>query len=99
MIAFVLLAVWPVMYAARYFGAHRTTFGWCLIAVFVTGLIQPGIEQILPSPWVNIPLGIAANGFLYSIILVSDIKAGIKTAVVSVLIVLLFTLLVSIVLT
>jgi len=87
------------LYTARYFGAKKTTFGWCFLAIFTTGIIQSGIDQIFPNVWVNFLLGLIASGLLYAVILDTDVKTGFKIALVSTIIVVLVILLASTIIT
>lgn len=62
----IAFAVLPVMFAARFVGAGRTTFGWVLLAVVVQGVVSGLLNGLVTnflvtSPGMAGPLGASSS--------------------------------------
>lgn len=68
----VVVAVYPVMFAARMLGAKSTTFGIALVAVIVSALVQGLAQYFLGAEL----LGYAASFVLSGLVFASVLSTG-----------------------
>lgn len=93
----IAFAVLPVMFAARFVGAGRTTFGWVLLAVVVQGVVSGLLNGLVTnflvtSPGMAGPLGalitiVAASSAIYAFVLDTTFLKGFLIGVISVVVV------------
>ena len=81
-----LIAVFPVMFAAKIVGAGRHTFGPALLAVILQGMLSIGLHAAALSPLVTMAIAVVVGSAIYAFVLDTSIVRGFFLSIIATII-------------
>lgn len=82
----VVIAVLPVMFAARLVGAGRTGFGWSLLAIIFQGIAWSLVQAFVATPIVALIVAVVVGSAVYAFILDTSWLKGLLIGIIAMII-------------